>query len=169
MPDPNSGGLFDRLGNLVELLTTLDVRVTNALEGLEEMRTSVTGLDPVRDDAQLMMADLKQRLDVWDRRLGDDLAELKALAIEKLNGLDELKALAMEKLGSLEVNDVGDRFDRMERALLSVERETKALNSVLQGSVEALPNFMSKRVKQDARKKAVEQNEVPFADEDLGH
>lgn len=154
MADPNQGGLFERLGNLVELITTLDVRVTNALEGLEEMRTSVTGLDPVRDDAELMMADLKERLDVWDRRLDDDLRELKTLAVEKLNGLDELKALAMEKLASLDLNQIDARFEAMQRSLTNVEKSTSELNQVFQGSVEALPNFMTKRVVQERRKRS---------------
>ena len=170
MPDPNNqGGLLDRLGNLVELITTLDVRVTNALEGLEEMRSSVTGLDPVRDDVEVLVADLKSRLDTWDERLSRDLDELKRLAIEKLNGVDELKAALLAKIEEVDVSDFTTRFDRMETALMNVERATVNLNNIVQGGMEALPNFVSKRVQADARKKAVEAPAEPLTHDDLGH
>ena len=169
MPDPNQGGLLDRLGNLVELITTLDVRVTNALEGLEEMRSSVTGLDPVRDDVEVLVADLKTRLDTWDRRLARDLDELKTLAIEKLNGVDELKAALLAKIEEVDVSDITTRFDRMETALMNVERATVNLNNIVQGGMEALPNFVSKRVQADARKQAAATPAEPLTHDDLGH
>ena len=169
MPDPNQGGLLDRLGNLVELITTLDVRVTNALEGLEEMRSSVTGLDPVRDDVEVLVADLKTRLDTWDERLARDLDELKTLAIEKLNGLDEVKAAVLAKIEEVDVDDFNSRFDRMETALMNVERATVNLNSIVQGGMEALPNFVSKRVQADARKHSVATPTDPLTHDDVGH
>ena len=169
MPDPNQGGLLDRLGNLVELITTLDVRVTNALEGLEEMRSSVTGLDPVRDDVEVLVADLKTRLDTWDRRLARDLDELKTLAIEKLNGVDELKAALLAKIEEVDVSDITTRFDRMETALMNVERATVNLNNIVQGGMEALPNFVTKRVQADARKQAAAAPAEPLTHDDLGH
>jgi hypothetical protein len=155
MPDPNQGGLFDRVGNLVELLTTFDVRITNALEGLEEMRTSVTGLDPVREDAEALVSDLRKRLDVADARLHRDL--------------DDIKALLMEKLGELDVTDLGPRFDRLEAAIFNIERATVNLNHSVEGSMEALPDFVARRVKGQVRQKKAESTEPPLTHDDLGH
>jgi hypothetical protein len=154
MPDPNTGGLFDRLGNLVELLTTLDVRVTNALEGLEEMRTSVTGLDPVREDVEQLVSDLRKRLDVLDERLHRDM--------------DDVKAVLMEKLGELDLDRLGPRFDRLEEAIFNIERATINMDHSLEGSVEALPDFLSRRVKdQKRKKKAAEEDQLTH--DDLGN
>jgi hypothetical protein len=152
MADPNEGGFIERLTNLVELVTTLDVRITNALEGLEEMRTSVTGLDPVRDDVTLLIKDLRDRLDVWDARLNRDL--------------DDLKALAMQKLEEVDLRAIDARFDRLEQAMKNVERATVNMDRSLQGSVEALPDFLSKRIKNEARKTTPAE---PLTHDDLGH
>lgn len=169
MPDPNQGGPLERLANLVDLITTLDVRVTNALEGLEEMRTSVTGLDPVRDDVELLISDLKQRLDHWDDRLDRDLDELKRVAIEKLRGVDDVKAAIMAKIEDVDLNDVNARLDRMETALLNVERATVNLNNIVQGGMEALPDFVSKRVQRDARKHSTAPPVEPLSHDDVAH
>jgi hypothetical protein len=155
MADPNTGGLFDRLTNLVELVSTLDVRVTNALEGLEEMRTSVTGLDPVRDDVAELIGDLRNRLDAWDERLNRDLDDLKSLAIEKLRDLD--------------LSDLTARFDRLEASMQNVERATTNMDHSLSGSMEALPDFLSRRIKNETAKRRTEVEQGPITHDDLGH
>jgi hypothetical protein len=154
MADPNQGGVFDRLGNLVELLTTLDVRVTNALEGLEEMRASVTGIDPVREDIAELVTDVKGKLDAADERLNRDL--------------DEIKDLLMRKLGELDLTELGPRFDRLEAAIYNIERATTNLDRTIEGGMEALPDFVSRRVKGAARKEA-QTDEVSLTHDDLGH
>jgi hypothetical protein len=155
MADPNTGGLFDRLANLVELVTTLDVRVTNALEGLEEMRTSVTGLDPVREDVTELMADLRTRLDAWDERLNRDL--------------DDIKNLAMEKLRDVDLNELNARFERMEASMRNVERSTTNMDHALSGSMDALPDFLSRRIKNEAAKRKTDHEQDPLTHDDLGH
>ena len=165
MPDPNQGGLFDRLGNLVELVTTLDVRVTNALEGLEEMRTSVTGLDPAREDIEQLVSELRGRLDSLDARLHRDL--------------DDVKALLMEKLGELDLTNLGPRFDRLEEAIYNIERATINMDHSLSGSMDALPDFLGRRVKGEVQRRKAEvevdsasspgQLGEAMTPEDLGH
>jgi hypothetical protein len=169
MPDPSQGGPLERLANLVDLVTTLDVRVTNALEGLEEMRTSVTGLDPVRDDVEVLVADLKQRVERWDQRLDRDLDDLKALAIEKLRGVDDVKAALLAKIEEVDLNAMDARLDRMEKTLVNVERATANLNNIVQGGIQALPDFVTRRVQRDARKHSVTGPTEALSPEDLGH
>lgn len=154
MADPNTGGLFDRLANLVELVTTLDVRVSNALEGLEEMRASVTGLDPVREDITALVADVRDRLDAWDERLNRDLDDIKAVVMDKLNGLD--------------LTAFDARFERMEESMRNVERSTTNMDHALTGTMEALPNFVGRRIKDEAARRASEV-EGRLTHDDLGH
>ena len=97
---------------LVELLTTLDLRVRGALEGLEEMRRSLGALD--------------ERID---------------------RDVDELRTLVRAKLDEIELDSMGARFDRLEAAILNIERATVHLDESFQSGLEALPDFVTKRLR----------------------
>src|SRR5918992_5296094 len=84
--------LPERVGALVELLTTLDLRVRAALDGLEEMRTTVAGFESLGTEGDRLAADLRARIEATDARVNRDL--------------DDLKAALMAKIGEIDLTDV---------------------------------------------------------------
>lgn len=125
--------LPQRVAALIELLTTLDLRVRAALEGLEDMRRSVAPLESIGDKGDDLLADINQRSAALDERLHRDL--------------DDLKAELMAKLGELDLGAFGDRFDRLEAAIHNIERATVDLDQNFKAGMEALPDFVTKRMK----------------------
>lgn len=93
-----------RIAALVDLLTTLDLRVRAALEGLEDMRRS-TG------------------------------------------GLDDLREAVLAKLADVDVDDLNSRLDRLEGRIANIERATVHLDETFQSSIQALPDFVAKRIR----------------------
>ena len=147
MDDQGGAGLGDslarlpqRVGSLIELLTTLDTRVLGALDALDNMQRSVTAFDPVSEEADQLVADARLRLASLDDRLRKDM--------------DELKAALLAKLDELDVTSLGPRLDRLERAVFNIEKATIGMNRTLEGSVEALPGFMTRKIKEDGRRKS---------------
>ncbi|HJR45174.1 MAG TPA: hypothetical protein VJ927_06170 [Actinomycetota bacterium] len=132
--------LPQRLGNLVELLTTLDTRVLSALDALENMQRSVAAFDPVGKQADVMMADAQRRIEAFDRRLNKDL--------------DEIKELVMAKLGDLDLTGLDSRLDRLEASIQNIERATVSLDRSFEGGLELLPDFMTRKMKGEGKKKA---------------
>ena len=143
----DSSGLTDsltrlpqRIAGLIELLTTLDTRIVTALDSLEEMRTSVSRFDAVGEQGDRLVADLESRMAALDEKLNRDM--------------DDLKAAVLAKLGELDLDSFGPRFDRLERALINVERATVNLDRNVEGALELLPDFMTRKAKREGRKKA---------------
>lgn len=132
--------LPQRIGNVVELLTTLDTRLLNALDALDNMQRSVSAFDPVSEQADTLVADTQRRLAALDDRLNRDL--------------DELKAAILGKLDELDVTSFGARFDRLESAVFNIESATLSLNQSFEGALELLPDFMTKNMKTDGNKVA---------------
>ena len=142
-----TGGLTDslarlpqRVAALVELLATLDQRVLTALDSLEEMRRSVAPFETVGKSGDELVADLRATAERLEKRVNRDL--------------DELKDLLLEKLGDLDLGELGGRVDRLERAILNIERATTHLDEAFQGGLEILPDFVTKRLKAEGRKVA---------------
>jgi hypothetical protein len=138
--------LPQRIAGLIELLTTLDTRVVTALDSLEEMRTSVSRFDAVGEGGDRLVADIEARMAALDEKLNRDM--------------DELKAAVLAKLGELDLDSFGPRFDRLERALINVERATVNLDRNVEGALELLPDFMTRKAKREGRK----QSAPPAAD-----
>ena len=132
--------LPQRISNVVELLTTLDTRLLNALDALENMQKSVSAFDPVSADADRLVADTQRRLSSLDERLNRDL--------------DELKVAILAKLTELDLAGFGDRFDRIETAIFNIERATLSLDQSFDGALEMLPDFMTKKIKTEGKKVA---------------
>lgn len=132
--------LPQRLVGLLELLTSLDTRVASTLDAIDEMKTSVTALDPAREDIERLIADVRTRVARTDERINADL--------------DEIKAVLLEKLGELDVADLGARFDRLETAVFNIERATVNMDRNVEGSVSILPDFLTKRVRAEGKKEA---------------
>jgi hypothetical protein len=129
----------DRVGNLVELLTTLDKRILAALDSIEAMNSAVAGMEEVGTDGRELVADLRERLAKLDERLHRDLDRIHEALLEKIEGL--------------ETEGFGRRLDRLEKAIFNIEKSTVSLDRAFQGALELLPDFMSRRVKEEAHKK----------------
>lgn len=124
--------LPERIAALVELVTTLDLRVRAALDGLEEMRTTVTGFESLGTEGDRIASDLRARIEATDERINRDL--------------DDLKAALMAKIGEIDLSDVGPRFQRIEEAILNIEIATVSLDQAFEGGLEMLPSFLSRRI-----------------------
>lgn len=135
-----------RVAALVELLTTLDQRVISTLDGLDDIHRTVTGFDELSSRADAVAADLEKRIAAMDARLNRDL--------------DELKDLLIAKIGEVDVKTIDKRLDRIEAAMLNIERATVRLDRTVEGGLEAMPDFVTKRVKAEARKKAPDARDV---------
>lgn len=145
MSDPEGLGaalarLPERLAGLIELVTTLDTRVLSALDGLEEMRGTVAGFEGLGASGDRLVADLQRRIEKTDERINRDL--------------DELKAVVLEKLGELDLRDVGARLESLEASIHNIERATVSLDQAVEGGVEMLPDFMTRRIKSEGKKAA---------------
>jgi hypothetical protein len=142
-----SAGLADslarlpqRVAALFELLTTLDQRILTALDSLEEMRRSIAPLEGVGKSGDELVEDLRATADRFEQRVNADL--------------DELKDVLLAKLGDLDLGEFGGRLDRLESAVLNIERATVHLDQAFQGGLEILPDFVTKRLKAEGRKAA---------------
>ena len=140
----------ERIATLVELVTTLDRRLLSALDGLEEMRTTIAGFEDVGSSGDELIADLKERVARTDERINRDM--------------DELKAALLAKIGEVDVGGLGPRLDRLEAAIMNIERATVSLDQAFEGGLEMLPDFLSKRVKKEGKKVAPNPSEDPAPD-----
>ena len=140
-----SAGLADslarlpqRVASLLELLATLDQRIITALDSLEDMRRSIVPLETVGKSGDELVSDIRATADRFEQRVNRDL--------------DELKEVLLEKLGDLDLGELGGRIDRLETAILNIERATVHLDQAFQGGLEILPDFVTKRLKAEGRK-----------------
>lgn len=146
MADDNAGltdsltKLPQRVASVIELLATLDQRILQALDSLEQMRSSVTTFEGVGDSGDELVRDVQQRIARFDERLNRDLDELR----------DTLRA----KLADVDVTGFNDRLDRLEGKIENIERATVSLDRAFEGVMEMLPDFMTKRLKGEGKKEA---------------
>jgi hypothetical protein len=61
--------------------------------------------------------------------------------------IDELKIAVMAKLDEVDVDGVDARLDRLEAAIMNIERATVHLDEQFTSSLEALPDFVAKRIR----------------------
>ena len=132
--------LPQRVASVVELLTTLDQRILQALDSLEQMSSSVSRFDEVGDSGDELVRDIRQRMARFDERLHRDL--------------DELNVLLKAKLADVDVSGINDRLDRLEEAIYNIERATVSLDRSFEGGLELLPDFLTKRIKTEGKKEA---------------
>jgi hypothetical protein len=135
MADTGDGtrSVGERLGDIGRLVTTLDRRVLQAFDTLDRLGESTATLDGLADDGADLLTDLRARLDSWDRRLSADV--------------DELKSVLLAKLGELDVDSVDERLSALESAIANIETAVMRMAAVLEGTVEAAPDFLTRRVK----------------------
>ena len=132
--------LPQRVGSLIELMTTLDQRILQALDSLEEMRGSVSRVDAVGESGDDLVRDVRRRIATLDERLHRDM--------------DEVHATLMAKLEELDPAGFNERLDRLEQAIYNIERATVSLDRAFEGGLEMLPDFLTKRMKVEGKKEA---------------
>ena len=132
--------LPQRVASLLELLTTLDQKVLQALESVEEMRSSVTTFEGVGTSGDELVQDIQVRMAKFDERLNRDL--------------DDLRDAIMAKLEDVDVAGFNSRLDRLEEAVYNIERATISLDRAFEGGLEMLPDFITKRMKVEGKKEA---------------
>lgn len=132
--------LPQRVASVVELLTTLDQRILQALDSLEQMSSSVSRFDEVGDSGDELVRDIQERMAKFDERLHRDL--------------DELNILLKAKLADVDITGFNDRLDRLEQAIYNIERATVSLDRSFEGGLELLPDFLTKRMKNEGKKEA---------------
>jgi hypothetical protein len=132
--------LPQRIASLVELVTNLDQRVIAALDSIEAMQRSVGTFEPVAGEADELIADLRRRIAATDARVNRDM--------------DEIKGVLLAKLGELDLGELSSRIDRLEKAILNIEQATVNLDKAFEGGLELLPDFMTRKLKGEGRKKA---------------
>lgn len=140
-------GPLDRLASLLDFLSSLDQKLPAAFESLEAMRRELDELGRLRPAAEDLVADVRRRLEAFDRRAQADLEELKAALLDKLDQVD--------------VKMLEARLDRIETTMGNIETATVNLNKTMAGSVEALPAWMTRKIKAEGEKVASEIHESP--------
>ena len=131
-----------RISGLVELMTTLDTRILAALDSLEQIRTTMAGFEDLGTEGDVLVADVRSKVQKMDARL-DRLDE-------RINrDIDEVKAALMEKIAELDTKGLGERFDRLEASIMNIERATMDLDQGVQGAIEALPNRLTRKIKEE--------------------
>ncbi len=142
-------GPLERITEMLAFLGTIDRRLLGAFSSLEEMRAAVVGLDALGARGEALVADIQRRVAELDKRIHEDL--------------DELRDALLAKVADLDVKGLGPRLDRIEVAIYNIERATMGLNSTLEGSVRALPDFLENRIRSEREAAA-----VPTPEEQLG-
>jgi hypothetical protein len=147
MGDDEGAGIADgltklpqRVGSLLELLTTLDQRILTALDSVDRMSSSVSRFDGLGDSGDELVRDIRQRMDKLDVRLNQVI--------------DEVHETVMAKIAEVDVKGFDDRLERLERAIYNIERATVSLDRSFEGGLEMLPDFLTKRMKSEGKKEA---------------
>src|SRR5436189_6335792 len=77
-------GPRERIAAVAGLVATLDRRVVDAFATLDRLGEASAGLEEFLGDGSDLVRDLKSRLDRLERRLNEDLDELKEAVLAKL-------------------------------------------------------------------------------------
>ena len=115
----DDGGLVDSLGKVPQRFASM-IELLTTLD--QRILTALDSLEEMRSS----MATL-------DERLNHDLGELRTAVQTKLDEVD---------LAGFE-----GRFGRLEQAILNIEKATINLDQNFAGALEALPDFMTKKMK----------------------
>ena len=129
----DGGGPVQRLSASASLVTSLDRRIVELFDSLEEIRAATTGLSALSDDGGALVAELREKLERWDAKLRIDVDEIKQALLQKLDGID--------------VDGLGDRMSRAEEAIFNIESAVTRLDRLVSGMVESVPDFITRRVR----------------------
>ena len=126
-------GPMERIAAVAGLVATLDRRVVDAFATLDWLGEASAGLEELLGDGSDLVRDLKSRLDRLERRLNDDL--------------DELKEAALAKLGDIDLRNMQSRMSDVEVSIKNIERAVTRLDNIVEGVVETVPDFITRRVR----------------------
>ncbi|MFN2525923.1 MAG: hypothetical protein ABR505_06625 [Actinomycetota bacterium] len=138
----SSASPIDRLASALGFFASLDRRLASAFESLEEMRRQLRDLGSLGARGDDLMTDVQRRIETFDRRAHSDL--------------DQLKAALLEKLDQVDVKGFEARLDRIEVTMSNIEKATVSLNTTMSASVEALPGFMTRKIKAEGQRVGTE-------------
>jgi hypothetical protein len=142
------GSAVERISNLIELVTTLDKRLLAALDSMQAMEENMDRLGGVGTSGDELVADLRGRIAATDDRVNRDLDELKA----------DLKA----KLAEVDLSGYDDRFEKLERAILNIERATVNLDRMVEGAMSILPDRLERKVREEGAKSSATEPPAPI-------
>ena len=140
-----SQGPVERLTALAGLVTSLDQRIVEAFEALGRVGAASAELERLTEDTSDLIGDLRGRLDRLEARLYVDL--------------DELKTAALAKLEELDLDTLGGRMHSLETAIQNIERAVTRVDTLVEGVVDTVPEFITRRVR--ARAERVDAEEFP--------
>ena len=132
------GSAVGRISNLIELVTTLDKKLIEALDSMRAMEEHMDRLGTVGTSGDELVADLRRRVAATDERVNRDL--------------DDLKAQLEAKLADVDLSGYDARLEKVERAILNIERATVNLDRTVQGAMSILPDRLEKKVREEGAK-----------------
>jgi hypothetical protein len=121
---------------MASLIGTLDRRIVDLFDTVEELRQATAGVSRLSDDGQELIADLRKRLDRIEAKLRIDADEVKHAVLTKLEGID--------------LDGTGERLGAAEKAIFNIEAAVTRLDRLVSGMVESVPDFITRRVKSRA-------------------
>jgi hypothetical protein len=126
---------------VASLVATLDRRIVDLFDTLEELRTATNGISQLSDDGSEIIADLRSRMDRIEAKV--------------LIDTDEVKNAVLSKLGNIDFESFAIRMYGLEKAVYNIEAAVTRLDRLVGGMVESVPDFITRRVKS----RAVEAND----------
>jgi predicted RecB family endonuclease len=141
------GSVVARITNLIELITTLDKRLIEALDSMRAMEEHMDRLGTVGNSGDELVADLRRRVATTDDRVNRDL--------------DELKATVEAKLAEVDLAAYDGRFEKLERSIQNIERATVNLDRMVEGAMSILPDRLEKKVRQEGAKSSTTEPPQP--------
>jgi len=131
--DRGPGGPLQRVGAVAGVIATLDRRIVDLFESIDELRRTSTTVSQLSDEGADFLQELRERLDRIEAKVRIDT--------------DEVKNAVLEKLGEVDVQGIGPRLDGVEKAIFNIETAVTRLDKLVSGMVESVPDFITRRVR----------------------
>jgi len=131
--DGRQTGALQRVGAVAGVIATLDRRIVDLFESLDELRRTSATVSQLSDEGSDLLQDLRDRLDRIEAKVRVDT--------------DEVKNAVLEKLGEIDAQGLGPRLDGVEKAIFNIETAVTRLDRLVSGMVESVPDFITRRVR----------------------
>src|SRR2546429_108717 len=82
------GGPISRVTAVASLVATLDRRIVDLFDSIEELREATAGVSRLSEDGAELVTDLRSRLDRLEAKLRIDVDEIKNAVMSKLDAID---------------------------------------------------------------------------------
>ena len=127
------GGPIRRVTAMASLVATLDRRIVDLFDSLEELREATAGVTKLSEEGTDLVADLRSRMDRLEAKLRVDV--------------DEIKHAVLSKLDDVDLDGFGERMNNVEKAIYNIEGAVTRLDRLVSGMVESVPDFITRRVR----------------------